>query len=443
MASKGYIAAFAIEDRVDFCFLFDDTIGPLHFSEIISEEREYFSEVRRLMEQCLRSLVMHYLRGRPRTPGIVRELFNITNAIAVSVPGVVVENDTVTQLPLWNFASSAPGEINWEHDGIRKRDFSFRTEISDIIQSLIEKNNDLWDADHWGLIERQRFSQRIYVVNDTTACAAFEYTKRYNDKDSDDFIYVKAHNGLNVGVVEQFADRDDIVGFTVKTVHAEAGHTYPVPHNFDNESHFEGVCPFHGSCLEGLVSSNSILKRAEHPTIPLFKTWATCLSLLDYDLRSERSPHPLLDAKQHRERLFVDIVLGERFVVSKRKTKKLDQEIIDAGVDLVAHYVTQLVHPLSVGPFAPTKIIIGGRLAKPRVIEAVRDKLVRWSHGYPKRVSLTSAGVIDHIVGSNASADEDTKIELQGALAIAKARAALPLEWGATRLPLARSPFPI
>jgi fructokinase len=42
-------------------------------------------------------------------------------------------------------------------------------------------------------------------------------------------------------------------------MHAEAGHS-TIPHNFEKDP-FPGICPFHGDCLEGLASGQSMFKR--------------------------------------------------------------------------------------------------------------------------------------------------------------------------------------
>lgn len=44
-------------------------------------------------------------------------------------------------------------------------------------------------------------------------------------------------------------------------MHPEGGHIRVPIHPSDIEAGFKGVCPFHGSCLEGLVSNNAIKER--------------------------------------------------------------------------------------------------------------------------------------------------------------------------------------
>jgi fructokinase len=79
-------------------------------------------------------------------------------------------------------------------------------------------------------------------------------------------------------------------------VHPEMGHI-PLPHDKSKDP-FEGVCPFHGNCLEGLASGLAIEKRwgrrgnllePEHPAWELEAEYiANALATLSYVVSPER-----------------------------------------------------------------------------------------------------------------------------------------------------------
>ena len=46
-------------------------------------------------------------------------------------------------------------------------------------------------------------------------------------------------------------------------MHPEGGHVQVPIHDKDLEGGFKGVCPFHGNCLEGMVTNNAIAQRLE------------------------------------------------------------------------------------------------------------------------------------------------------------------------------------
>eukprot|EP01133_Synstelium_polycarpum_P017879 gene17879-21323_t len=63
--------------------------------------------------------------------------------------------------------------------------------------------------------------------------------------------YITVGTGVGVGVV---VNGTPVHGL----VHPEGGHVFT---RLMNDDHFEGTCPFHGPCVEGLVSTGAISKR--------------------------------------------------------------------------------------------------------------------------------------------------------------------------------------
>lgn len=68
--------------------------------------------------------------------------------------------------------------------------------------------------------------------------------------------YVTVGTGVGIGLI--------INGQCVHgMMHPEGGHVRIPIHDKDLEMGFKGVCPFHGNCLEGMVTNNAIAKRLE------------------------------------------------------------------------------------------------------------------------------------------------------------------------------------
>jgi fructokinase len=147
------------------------------------------------------------------------------------------------------------------------------------------------------------------------ACLAEAYIGA--GRDSNTVVYTTIGTGIGVGIVA------DGVVFSGKT-HPEIGHI-----SVYQEAHcdpFEGLCPYHRNCLEGLASGPAISAR-----------WGESLS----DLPVEHPAH-----------------------------------ILEAG------YLAQLVKMLTLS-FSPDKIILGGGvMMTPGLIDLVRLKTLETLNGY-------------------------------------------------------------
>ena len=106
-------------------------------------------------------------------------------------------------------------------------------------------------VDLYGEIQR---GLNIPVAFDTDVnAAAFGEQYWSNGKQKlDPFLYMTVGTGIGVGVIVNGAPLHGLI-------HAEAGH-FMLPHNLEKDP-FQGVCPYHGDCLEGLASGKSMAKR--------------------------------------------------------------------------------------------------------------------------------------------------------------------------------------
>lgn len=96
------------------------------------------------------------------------------------------------------------------------------------------------------------FDVPFYFTTDVNSSAYGEALVR---KEVDSLVYYTIGTGIGAGAIQ---DGHFIGGLG----HTEAGHTYVKPHPKDLENHFEGVCPFHKGCLEGMASGPSLEARA-------------------------------------------------------------------------------------------------------------------------------------------------------------------------------------
>lgn len=379
------VLAIAIEDRVDLWFRdLEGKEKPHTISNEIPERREYCTEVHKLLTEMLRELCASI-------PGGADHVFTAAVSVVVSCPGVIKAHRTLMQLPTWNSDMAPDKRVHWTIAGRKKTNFDFPKVLAGIAAKLIRAEQKTWTP-----LAREAFESRVYVVNDATACAAFENFRRKDPEP--DFIYIKAHNGINIGIIQPGHD-----GRTEPEDkwHPEAGHGFPRRQDYDFEAGFDGICPFHTWCYEGYLASHSFRERAEH-TSERFKAWRAPLKRL----RVRRLDGQKLDDA------FLQYLLGDG---------KTPPGVQGEGVVIIAHYIGQLALQLSL--LAPKHIVIGGRMATPEVIDQVRKNILAWVDGYPLRKTLTPGGIARHIVRSKARKSDRDTIDVQGALSIAVLRA--------------------
>lgn len=87
---------------------------------------------------------------------------------------------------------------------------------------------------------------------DVNAAAFGEQFWQKGKETPDPLLYMTVGTGIGVGVIINGAPLHGLI-------HPEAGHGM-IPHNREKDP-FDGVCPYHGDCLEGLASGVSMAKR--------------------------------------------------------------------------------------------------------------------------------------------------------------------------------------
>ena len=68
----------------------------------------------------------------------------------------------------------------------------------------------------------------------------------------ENIAYITVGTGIGIGLV---VNKSMVHGL----VHPEGGHMKVAKLSYDKD--FKGVCPFHGDCLEGMATNNSIAAR--------------------------------------------------------------------------------------------------------------------------------------------------------------------------------------
>ena len=165
-----------------------------------------------------------------------------------------------------------------------------------------------------------RFGAPIVVDTDVNGAAMGEWMKGAG-QGCDTVAYTTIGTGIGTGIVNKGRS---LMGFS----HYESGHIMP-PHDHARDP-FDGACPFHGDCLEGLACGPAIEKR-----------WG----------------------------------------------KSLDQ-LGTGEVDLIAGYVAHLASTL-VLLHMPDRLIFGGGVMKaPGLIEAVREQTAARLNGYVRHPRL-------------------------------------------------------
>lgn len=93
---------------------------------------------------------------------------------------------------------------------------------------------------------------KVVFDTDVNMVANFEFTHGSHEDVKESLVYITVGTGIGIGLV--------VNGKTVKgLVHPEGGHVR-LPMREDDKD-FKGVCPFHGTCLEGLCTNVSIANR--------------------------------------------------------------------------------------------------------------------------------------------------------------------------------------
>jgi fructokinase len=176
-----------------------------------------------------------------------------------------------------------------------------------------------------GVLRRQ-FPCPVGFDTDVNAAALGEH--RWGaGKDASSLLYLTIGTGIGGGVL---VDGLPLHGL----MHPELGHIYPRRHPAD--THFAGVCPFHGDCLEGLASGPAIVARCGD------------------ELRTLEAAHPQWD--------------------------------------LEADYLGQLCAQ-SVLVLSPQRIVMGGGvMTETRLFPAIRQRLLHWLGGYIDRSEILEAG---------------------------------------------------
>jgi fructokinase len=177
---------------------------------------------------------------------------------------------------------------------------------------------------------RREFACPIGFDTDVNAAALAEH--RWGAaRDVQDLVYVTVGTGIGGGIIVRGAPLHGLM-------HPEIGHVYPRRHLLDLQ--FQGVCPFHGDCLEGLASGPAIVARcgAELHTL------------------SADSPQWQIEA--------------------------------DYLAQLCAHLVVTV---------SPQRIVLGGGvMSQLRLLPPVRERLLHWLGGYIDRPEILSS--VDHYV---------------------------------------------
>ncbi|MFU2180906.1 fructokinase ScrK [Streptococcus pluranimalium] len=126
----------------------------------------------------------------------------------------------------------------------------------------IDQNSDTYGfitttpKEHWanvdlvGLISKE-FSVPFYFTTDVNSSAYGEVMSR---KGIDSLVYYTIGTGIGAGAIQ----RGEFVG---GVGHTEAGHVYVPRHTRDYANEFQGTCPFHNGCLEGLAAGPSLEAR--------------------------------------------------------------------------------------------------------------------------------------------------------------------------------------
>lgn len=99
----------------------------------------------------------------------------------------------------------------------------------------------------------ERLNVPMYFTTDVNSSAFGEVIARTQAKQKvENLVYYTIGTGIGAGIIQ----RGDFIG---GCGHTEAGHIYVAKHPADAD--FNGVCPFHKGCLEGLAAGPSLEAR--------------------------------------------------------------------------------------------------------------------------------------------------------------------------------------
>ncbi len=198
---------------------------------------------------------------------------------------------------------------------------------------------------HWGCLRktpksgwsdtsiapRLSHALQVPVAIDTDVNAAALAEQIYGAaRGAEHAVYITVGTGIGVGVV--------IGGKPLHgLMHPELGHI-----RAPDFCRYEGACPFHGRCLEGVASARAL------------------------SLRTGESPATLAD----------------------------DDPVWELEARYLAHLVTTAILA-----YSPHRIVLGGGvLARPNLIERVRVEVVKALAGYVPRPELSEAGIAQFLV---------------------------------------------
>lgn len=113
---------------------------------------------------------------------------------------------------------------------------------------------------HWSHVDlvgalRRSLNVPIYFTTDVNSSAYGEVIARNQAGGHvENLVYYTIGTGIGAGVIQ----RGKFIG---GCGHPEMGHYYVAKHPMDVEHEFNGVCPFHNGCLEGLAAGPSLKAR--------------------------------------------------------------------------------------------------------------------------------------------------------------------------------------
>ncbi|MDP9090905.1 MAG: ROK family protein [Pseudomonadota bacterium] len=214
------------------------------------------------------------------------------------------------------------------------------------------------DIDIVGVL-RRHFPCPVGFDTDVNAAALGEH--RWGaGKDASSLLYLTVGTGIGGGVLVNGLPLHGLM-------HPELGHIYPRRHSTDTD--FNGVCPFHGDCMEGLASGPAIVARCGN------------------ELKDLEAGHPQWD--------------------------------------LEADYLGQLC-ALSVLSLSPQRIVMGGGvMIETRLFPVIRQRLLHWLGGYIDRNEILDAGedyVVPAALGEDAGVLGCIALAVDAAAAVASRR---------------------